>query len=764
MSKITALISLLVCILLAGTVFALADDVSFQDPAVEAELKRSLKIFNRPLTYDDLLQIEHFSYDPYGIWGDKTFGASSRDDFDPYGHAIPQIQTLEDLAHCKNLTGIALYHQPITDLSPLSGLTGLQSLHFDDCPGITDLSPLSALPNLYAASFVGIGASDFGPVLSLPSLRTFYCHSAADHIDLSALSQTDGLSFFGHRGKAEALDYTPLMNHKGLSEISVVGVSDDTLAALLSALPSLTGLEIQNAAITSSTLSIIAGHNISSLTLINCPGVTDWSPLARLENLWWLRLNGCEISDLAPLVHIKTELSTLDLRDNPFVDITPLSQMPKIHELHIADDSPYYTLADVQSLLPETITNDGILPAPTFPGTMQVIAENRLPLSCEVMADGGFLLSGLAGEDTGASITSHLLNYLELSEEAFLNARHLHGYVAAYDADGSERWAYHLPDQTPYQKIAATPIHNGEVLCRVFAYQHANKDAMWGEMTDAFILSEGGQLIKQVPWIQALFGEQYGWTRILPDGILAIPPFDAESPMPYTLTLTFYDFDGQIQWQTTPSELNDYFVQSVIPVTDGYIGRAVHLSAFGGTKPETDTHAFRLDSMGNLLWTKPLIKGALLESFMSTKEGRILASSTKYEHGKEGYLTTFAAVLHSYDENGHLEWSKDYEAYYIGMIFNGMEMDNGTRYILGSRMFPAEGGGFGLGYAIVTSIQEDGTPMGYMPLPRSGNVYFQHTLIHESDTAYVIGSLPELGGKDRWYILPLDDSLFTGEW
>lgn len=343
-----------ITLLFAAGVLADLNSITFNDPAVEAQLRRILEIYERPLTREDLLGVEYFQYDPYEIWTDKErLGSSNRDEFDPYGTSIPQVHSLEDLALCPNLTMVALYHQPVSDLSPLRSLTKLQTISFSDCPNITDLSPLSLLENLIAIGLDGINASDLSPVLGLQSLYTFGCNDSAHPIDLSALAQTSNLSFFFLRGEYAAFDYTPLTNHRNLGEVSLVGVDDDTLARLISSWPHLSSLELQNSTVTNDALSILSSHSLSSITLVNCENITDLSNLRTQTALYRLRVSGCGVTDISSILEIPSPLQVLDLRGTLLADISPLGELKNVYELSISAGESY-SHEDVQRLLPNT--------------------------------------------------------------------------------------------------------------------------------------------------------------------------------------------------------------------------------------------------------------------------------------------------------------------------------------------------------------------------------------------------------------------------
>lgn len=452
-----------ITLLLSAGVLADSDSITFKDPAIEAQLRRILEIYERPLTREDLLGVECFRYDPYEIWTDKVrFGSSTRDGFDPYGASIPQVHSLEDLALCPNLTMVALHHQPISDLSPLRSLTKLQTINFSDCPNIIDLSPLSSLENLIAVGLDGINTPDLSPVLRLQSLYTFGCNDSTHPIDLSALAQTSNLSFFFLRGEYAALDYTPLTNHPNLGEVSLVGVDDDTLARLLSSWPHLSSLELHNSTVTNDALSILSSHSLSSITLVNCENITDLSNLRTQTELYQLRVGGCGITDISSILEIPSPLQVVDLRGTLLADISPLGELTNIYELSISAGESY-SREDVQRLLPNTqiVYGDGVDTQTALPDGIVIREEDRLPLTCVPLQGGGFLLSGFTGAPAGTSISNHLLNYLELPEVEWGTSRPLSSYIAAYDSHGAEQWCYQTQQIAYTKKSSLSQFETG---------------------------------------------------------------------------------------------------------------------------------------------------------------------------------------------------------------------------------------------------------------------------------------------------------------
>jgi Leucine-rich repeat (LRR) protein len=151
----------------------------------------------------------------------------------------------------RNVTGLYLHDNRITDITPLAGLTELVDLILCGNP-ISDHSPLSSLTNLLILNSSRTGFNDITPISGLTQLRW--------------------LSL----GENQISDLTPLRRLINLEnlELSVNPISD------VSPLSHLTKL--------------------LSLNLMQCE-ITDVAPLARIRSLRALDLEHNGISDFSPL-------------------------------------------------------------------------------------------------------------------------------------------------------------------------------------------------------------------------------------------------------------------------------------------------------------------------------------------------------------------------------------------------------------------------------------------------------------------------------
>ena len=68
------------------------------------------------------------------------------------------------LEHCVNIKVLALHHSGITDVSPLAGLTRLESLDISFNLRITDISPLAGLTRLESLDIFSNPITDISPL------------------------------------------------------------------------------------------------------------------------------------------------------------------------------------------------------------------------------------------------------------------------------------------------------------------------------------------------------------------------------------------------------------------------------------------------------------------------------------------------------------------------------------------------------------------------------------------------------------------------
>ena len=132
---------------------------------------------------------------------------------------------MTDLSPLSGLSGLQrlelLSCKSVTDLSPLSGLAGLQRLDLRLCESVTDLSPLAGLTGLQTLSFGGTGVTDLSPLAGLAVLQSLFLWKTGV-TDLSPLSGLAGLQSLSFGGTG-VMDLSPLSGLAGLQNLDLYG-------------------------------------------------------------------------------------------------------------------------------------------------------------------------------------------------------------------------------------------------------------------------------------------------------------------------------------------------------------------------------------------------------------------------------------------------------------------------------------------------------------------------------------------------------------
>jgi internalin A len=227
-----------------------------------------------------------------------------------------------------NLTELYLYDNPITDLTPLSGLTNLTELHLTSSE-ITDITPLSGLTNLTELYLTYSEIADITPLSGLTNLTklSLVCNQITNITPLSELTKLTEL----YLGDNEITDITPLSALINLTELSLSS-NQITDITSLSALTNLTKLSLDSNQITDIT-SLSALTNLTQLSL-DSNQITDITPLSGLINLTDLNFDNNQITDITPLSGL-INLTDLSFDSNQITDITPLSGLTNLAELDL---------------------------------------------------------------------------------------------------------------------------------------------------------------------------------------------------------------------------------------------------------------------------------------------------------------------------------------------------------------------------------------------------------------------------------------------
>ncbi|WP_404429665.1 leucine-rich repeat domain-containing protein [Sutcliffiella horikoshii] len=125
------------------------EPITFEDNALEQEIRYLLDVYERPITTGDMEKLLTLHIPSLGI------------------------TSLEGLQHATNLQGLNVAHNAITDLEPIAQLTNLTSLTIWDT-NISDISSLELLTNLTYLDMDTNNISDITPLKDMQNLETLW--------------------------------------------------------------------------------------------------------------------------------------------------------------------------------------------------------------------------------------------------------------------------------------------------------------------------------------------------------------------------------------------------------------------------------------------------------------------------------------------------------------------------------------------------------------------------------------------------------------
>jgi cysteine-rich repeat protein len=216
------------------------------------------------------------------------------------GDGLTDISDLSGMTSMENLI-LSNNNLDDSDISILSGMTSMEILSIDSNSNITNLSPLSGMTGLIRlfAGFNNINdISDLSGITSMESLIL----NNNDIDDISDLSLLTNITWLR-------------LNNNNITDISAL--SGMTMM----------GGELNLSYNTITDISALSGMTGLQYAFLNNNTISDLSPLADMDNLVQLYLNDNNISDLSPiasdntnLVDFASGLSTLYITDNPGLD------------------------------------------------------------------------------------------------------------------------------------------------------------------------------------------------------------------------------------------------------------------------------------------------------------------------------------------------------------------------------------------------------------------------------------------------------------
>jgi Leucine-rich repeat (LRR) protein len=284
---------------------AMAVEVTFADANLEAAIRERFADLGAPLgeTID--------SADLTGV-GFTRLVANGRD-----------IASISGIEHCADLTEIDLGDNAISDLTPLSTLTGLTSLYL----GIGSAPLLVGIPE-----DIGVfnSVTDITPLAALTSLAVLDLSGNPDLADISTISLFTGLQVLV-LGRNAITDFTPLTTLTTLKSFySLYNGMTNTDLGYLSGNPSLDWLVVSGNEITS--LDPVAA--LTNIAVVSCRDglLDDISALAGLPALFYLDFTGNALTGIQPIVD-NAEIAGDDLvflRDNPLSPSSLCDEIPLV--------------------------------------------------------------------------------------------------------------------------------------------------------------------------------------------------------------------------------------------------------------------------------------------------------------------------------------------------------------------------------------------------------------------------------------------------
>ncbi len=237
------------------------------------------------------------------------------------GNAVVEVSALSGLT---GLTELNLQGNRISEVSALAGLTGLTDLYLALNP-LSEASSLSGLTGLTGLTSLHLefnGISDLAPLAGLTGLTELYLRSNAltEVSGLAGLTNLTRLSLW----RNNISDVAPLAGLTGLTRLDLLD-NDLSDVTPLAGLTGLTWLDLAD------------------------NGISDVTPLAGLTGLTRLDLSGNNISDVTPLAGL-TGLTYLDLAHNWITDVSPLAGLTSLRNLFIDRDVDVSPLSDLTGL------------------------------------------------------------------------------------------------------------------------------------------------------------------------------------------------------------------------------------------------------------------------------------------------------------------------------------------------------------------------------------------------------------------------------
>ena len=249
------------------------------------------------------------------------------------------MATLADLSLFQRLESLTAQDLSGVDLTPLGGLTGLQSLSLTNCR-VTD-EVLEALGGLTDLTSLGLKACSLTTLLPLSNLTGLTWLDVSDNAigNLDPLKTMSALSWLDVSDNA-VTDLSPL---SGLQNLNLLNAAGNPLADLDRLPMGLVSLDISGCGLRDLT----ALQQLAGLDTLNASGngLVDLRALGTCENLRVLDVSGNELISLEPLESLPA-LETLRAGEN---ELTALPDFPEASVLTNLE-VPYNQIEDLSGL------------------------------------------------------------------------------------------------------------------------------------------------------------------------------------------------------------------------------------------------------------------------------------------------------------------------------------------------------------------------------------------------------------------------------
>jgi hypothetical protein len=141
---------------------------------------------------------------------------------------LNNAQTLEGLQYCTNITSLEINGTAqLTDLTPLAGLTKLQSLTINSS-SLTNLTPLQNLTSLTFLDLYSDQVSDITPLGNLVNLITLELGNN-QITNISPIQNLDNLDYL-YLDYNQITDISPLLNNPGLTSGTTISLGNNPLS------------------------------------------------------------------------------------------------------------------------------------------------------------------------------------------------------------------------------------------------------------------------------------------------------------------------------------------------------------------------------------------------------------------------------------------------------------------------------------------------------------------------------------------------------